>query len=239
MATTHPLPDVPADVDGVRVSYMEKAGKKFCAVRVQSGKNDIPLKHEVLLDAADATWATAFALARSRRVVTDEIMATLARRHHGEESGAEDAARQCAGELLGDHGPGSLAPCAYLAVPSARSSRVRSSRARRSRRSAPQTESDAYTRYELLAPGTAKFRIIYEVTANTPGATYYFNPIRKGSVATDESVFDRATGKPLVFDVVGSAVANAGGVRNRDTTQTYIRVKLARPVPPTAAKRAC
>lgn len=96
---------------------------------------------------------------------------------------------------------------------------------------APQTESDAYTRYELLAPGTAKFRIIYEVTANTAGATYYFNPIRKGSVATDESVFDRATGKPLVFDVVGSAVANAGGVRNRDTTQTYIRVKLARPVP--------
>lgn len=96
----------------------------------------------------------------------------------------------------------------------------------------PQTESDAYTRYELLAPGTAKFRIIYEVTANTAGATYYFNPIRKGSVASDEHVYDRATGKPLEFDVVGSAIANAGGVRNRDTTQTYIRVKLARPVPP-------
>lgn len=98
-------------------------------------------------------------------------------------------------------------------------------------RPAPQTESDAYTRYELLAPGSAKFRIIYEVTATTPGATYYFNPIRKGSVATDEHVSDRATGKPLEFDVVGSAVANAGGVRNRDTSQTYIRVKLARPVP--------
>lgn len=95
-----------------------------------------------------------------------------------------------------------------------------------------QTESDAYTRYELLAPGTAKFRIIYEVTANTPGATYYFNPIRKGSVASDEHVYDRATGKPLEFDVVGSGIAQAGGVRNRDTTQTYIRVKLARPVPP-------
>ena len=94
-----------------------------------------------------------------------------------------------------------------------------------------QTESDAYTRYELLAPGSAKFRIIYEVTASTPGATYYFNPIRKGSVATDESVFDRATGKPLVFDVVGSAVARAGGVRSNDTSQTYIRVALARPVP--------
>lgn len=47
---THPLPEVPAGVDGVRVSYMEKPGKKFVAVRVQSGKNDIPLKTEVLLD---------------------------------------------------------------------------------------------------------------------------------------------------------------------------------------------
>jgi len=96
---------------------------------------------------------------------------------------------------------------------------------------APQTESDAYTRYELLAPGSAKFKIIYEVTASTPGWTYYFNGIRKGSVATDESVFDRATGKPLEFDVVGSAIARAGGIRSNDTTQTYIRVKLARPVP--------
>ncbi len=97
--------------------------------------------------------------------------------------------------------------------------------------SAPQTEADAYTRYELLAPGSARFRILYEVTATTPGARYYFNPIRKGSVASDESVFDRATGRPLTFDVVGSAVARAGGVRNNDTSQTYIRVTLARPVP--------
>jgi hypothetical protein len=94
-----------------------------------------------------------------------------------------------------------------------------------------QTEADAYTRYELLAPGSAKFRIIYEVTATTPGATYYFNPIRQGSVATDESVLDRATGKPLVFDVVAVTEARAGGVRSSDTTQKYIRVKLARPVP--------
>ena len=94
-----------------------------------------------------------------------------------------------------------------------------------------QTESDAYTRYELLAPGSAKFRIIYEVTASTAGATHYFNPIRKGSIATDESVIDRATGKPLAFDVVGSAEARAGGVRSTDTTQTYIRVTLAHPVP--------
>jgi len=96
---------------------------------------------------------------------------------------------------------------------------------------APQTESAAYTRYELLAPGSAKVKIIYEVTATTAGATYYYNPIRKGSIATDEHVYDRATGKPLEFDAVGQAIASAGGVRGRDTAQTYIRVKLARPVP--------
>jgi hypothetical protein len=96
---------------------------------------------------------------------------------------------------------------------------------------ARQTEADEYTRYELLDPGSAKFRIIYEVTATTPGATYFFNPIRKGSVASNESVSDRATGKPLQFDVVGSAAARDGGVRSQDTTQTYIRVKLTHPVP--------
>lgn len=95
-----------------------------------------------------------------------------------------------------------------------------------------QTDADAYTRYELLTPGSARFRIIYEVTATSPGATHYFNPIRQGSVATDESVIDRATGKPLAFDVVGVTEARAGGVRSGDSTQKYIRVTLARPVPP-------
>ncbi len=94
-----------------------------------------------------------------------------------------------------------------------------------------QSEADAYTRYELLAPGTAKFRLVYDVTATTAGATHYFNPIRAGSIATDEHVSDRTTGKPLVFDVVGAAVARAGGVRVSDSLQQYIRVTLARPVP--------
>ena len=96
---------------------------------------------------------------------------------------------------------------------------------------AVQTQSDDYTRYELLAPGSAKFRIYYEVTATTAGATQFFNPIRKGSVASDERVFDRLTGAPLAFDVVGGDVARAGGVRNADSTSQYIRVHLARPVP--------
>ena len=94
-----------------------------------------------------------------------------------------------------------------------------------------QTEADAYTRYELLAPGSAKFRIIYEVSATTAGARYYFNPIRRGSVASDERVTDRATGAPLRFDVVNGTVARDAGVRGADSTQDYIRVALARPVP--------
>lgn len=94
-----------------------------------------------------------------------------------------------------------------------------------------QTESDAYTRYELLAPGSHAFRIIYEITASTPGATAYFNPIRPGSVAIDESVTDRATGKPLPFGVVSGDVAKAGGVRGAAPGNQYIRVELGRPVP--------
>ena len=96
---------------------------------------------------------------------------------------------------------------------------------------AAQTDADHYTRYELLAPGSAKFRIIYEVTATTAGATKYFNPIRRGSVATDESVTDRMTGQPLKFEVVRGDVARAGGVRGADSTGEYIMVHLARAVP--------
>lgn len=96
---------------------------------------------------------------------------------------------------------------------------------------ARQTQADDYSRYELLAPGSGKFRILYDVTATTAGATHFFNAIRAGSIATDERVFDRATGKPLAFDIVGAATARAGGVRVADSTQQYIRVTLAHPVP--------
>lgn len=95
-----------------------------------------------------------------------------------------------------------------------------------------QTEADAYTRYELLAPETAQFRILYDVTATAAGARYYFNPIRKGSEASRESVTDRSTGEALAFDVVPGAEASKGGVPDAEPDMEFIRVRLARPVAP-------
>lgn len=94
-----------------------------------------------------------------------------------------------------------------------------------------QTEQDEYTRYELLPPETASFKITYEVTATTAGATAFFNPIRKGSLASDEAVFDMMTGAPLKFEQVSSAQAKETGLADADLEGDYIRVDLARPVP--------
>ncbi len=90
---------------------------------------------------------------------------------------------------------------------------------------------DEYTRYELLAPDTSSFKIIYDVTAVTPGARFYFNPIRKGSVATDESVIDLASGAPLKFEQISGGAAREAGLSNADLEGEYIKVTLARPVP--------
>ncbi len=96
-----------------------------------------------------------------------------------------------------------------------------------------QTESDEYTRYELLAPETASFKIFYEVTATAAGAKVYFNPIRKGSTASDEAVYDAMTGEPLRFEVVPGAEARKDPLMvDADPAGNYIKVQLARPVPP-------
>ena len=72
--------------------------------------------------------------------------------------------------------------------------------------------SDTYTRYELLAPESHQFKIYYEVTETKPGAKYHFNAIREGAEASDESVIDLASGKPLKFEVVtGAQAAEASG----------------------------
>jgi len=98
-------------------------------------------------------------------------------------------------------------------------------------REAAPREEDEYTRYELLAPDSARFHILFEVTAITPGATVYFNPIRKGSAASDESVRDPATSQPLPFEVVSGEEARASGLPEAEADTRYIRIHLPRPVP--------
>ena len=45
-----PLPPWPDKVDGVHVGYMEKAGKKFYAVRLQYEEFDVVLENPVAID---------------------------------------------------------------------------------------------------------------------------------------------------------------------------------------------
>jgi hypothetical protein len=100
-----------------------------------------------------------------------------------------------------------------------------------SARAESQTEQDEYTQYELLAPESASFKILYEVTATAAGAKLFWNPIRKGSVASDEAVFDMMTGAPLKFEQVNGATAKEHGLSDADIASDYIEVQLARTVP--------
>jgi hypothetical protein len=96
-----------------------------------------------------------------------------------------------------------------------------------------QKETDEYTRYELLAPDTASFKISYEVTATTAGAKLFYNPIRKGSTASDEAVYDAMTGEALHFEIVSGAEASKDPLMaGADPAENFIKVQLARPVPP-------
>ena len=90
---------------------------------------------------------------------------------------------------------------------------------------------DTYTRYELLAPESHQFKIYYEVTETRAGAHFHFNAIREGSEASDESVVDLATGKPLKFEVVTGAQAKTDSpTESFSATGHYIKVYLAHPV---------
>lgn len=96
---------------------------------------------------------------------------------------------------------------------------------------AERAETDEYTRYELLAPETAQFHILYEVTAIAPGAKVFFNPIRKGSEASGERAIDRMSGEALKFEVVSGEEARRTGLPKADLDTEYIRIRLPRPVP--------
>jgi len=102
---------------------------------------------------------------------------------------------------------------------------------------ARQTQADDYTSYELLAPERQQFRILYDVSATTAGARVFLNPIRQGSEASDERVFDLATGQPLAFRVITGGEARTLGLPDATADAQYLRIDLARAVPPGGEQR--
>jgi len=78
-------------------------------------------------------------------------------------------------------------------------------------------------------PSRRVSKSITRVTATTAGAKFFYNPIRKGSIASDESVSDAMLGTPLHFEVVSGAEARKDPLmRDADLDTDYIKVTLAR-----------
>lgn len=96
---------------------------------------------------------------------------------------------------------------------------------------AQQTQTDSYTRYELLNPDGNAFRIVYDVSATTPGATYYWNTLRKGSEHQVTSVWDRYSGNTLKWEIVSGTLAKKNGLKSATDDMEYLQIQLARPVP--------
>ncbi|MFT6370331.1 MAG: hypothetical protein ACJAWH_001414 [Maribacter sp.] len=96
---------------------------------------------------------------------------------------------------------------------------------------AQQTQTDSYTQYELLDAESQSFRIVFDVSATTTNAAYYWNTLRPGSDHTIEKVWDLFSGKELKWQIVDANIAKQNGlVRVSDDTD-YLQVTLARPVP--------
>jgi hypothetical protein len=98
---------------------------------------------------------------------------------------------------------------------------------------------DEFTLYELLAPGSHRFAITYDVTTAVAGARFFFNPIREGSVSTDERVVERERGRELKWEVVKGREAKASGLVRAATPDEslFIKVSLPAPVPAGGATR--
>jgi len=94
-----------------------------------------------------------------------------------------------------------------------------------------QTQADDYTRYELLAPGSGAFRILYDVTATASGARFYYNSIRAGAGLLVGGVTDLHTGQPLAWAVVTGEQARQRAHPTASLSGRYLEVALARPVP--------
>ena len=98
---------------------------------------------------------------------------------------------------------------------------------------------DEFTVYELLAPDSHRFAITYDVTTAREGDRFFLNPIREGSIATDERVVDQASGKPLRWEVVTGKQARAAGLTREPVKDQarFVKVELASPVPKDGERR--
>src|SRR5579864_1251768 len=81
---------------------------------------------------------------------------------------------------------------------------------------------EAYTEYEILAPGSESFRIKYLPEETRAGATELVNATRGGSEGSGIEVYDPRTGKPLPFTYEQD---------KNDPGTHAIRAKLPIPVP--------
>lgn len=97
--------------------------------------------------------------------------------------------------------------------------------------SQPQFSDDEYTRYELLDPATQSFRILYDVSATTPGTLFYFNALRKGSEHKVDEVIDRMTGKKLEWTIASADDARRTGMIDAENGTDYLKIKMTKPVP--------
>ena len=70
-----PLPAFPTKIDGVRIGYMEKSGKKFFAVRIQYANYDIVLENPVHIDPLRHTRNQRFS--SDATVVSDDEASAL------------------------------------------------------------------------------------------------------------------------------------------------------------------
>jgi hypothetical protein len=98
---------------------------------------------------------------------------------------------------------------------------------------------DDFSFFELLAPSSHSFAVVDDKTVTREGASYFYAPVREGSVSSNERAIDLATGKPLeVARIDGKSAKAAGGAAPRTADDArYLRVKLPGPVPKGAETR--
>lgn len=100
-----------------------------------------------------------------------------------------------------------------------------------------QTQTDSYTQYELLEPDSQSFRIVYDVSATSAGANYYWNTLRKGSEHKINELWDLYSGKKLDWKIVSGKIAKKNGLKQASEDTDYLQIKLARTVPESGQAR--